>query len=155
MRRVPFFEGNEVSSCVPPVDGVRVAKVRKGEGYTLGHSQSTASSGLEFNKEEEAETLKECMDTWQKSSRCCPSSCGDLCGMVILNRKDSGHCRNVLFEKCSEHGGNGHENLVEEYTGGKPLTCSLIYGYSVQGGHLRLNSGTFNGDTMPEKMKNA
>merc|ERR1712039_785977 len=113
----------------------------------------TGRSGLHYDKASESAKLNLCMDRWQKSSRCCSSACGDLCGIVIMNRKDSGHCRNVLFERCARHGGDGHENLIKEYTSNGRLDCELIYGYSVQGGQIHLNSGTFNGTQMPDVMK--
>ena len=55
-----------------------------------------------------------------------------------------------------EYGGDGHENLIKEYlkpTGASTLNCALIYGYCVQNGELRMNSGTFNGNDMPEEFK--
>jgi len=150
------FEVDPSICCEVAASGVPPNKVRRGAGFAFGEDESgTTPWGLKFNKGSEAKALKECMDTWQKSSRCCPSSCGDVCGIVILNHKDSGHCRNVLFEKCSKHGGDGHDNLIQEYTGGEQMFCKLIYGYSVQGGRLRLNSGTFNGNTMPDEMRTA
>jgi len=123
----------------------------KGDGYkqTVGEG----SSGLVYDGEKEAGILRQCMDTWQKSSRCCDSSCGDRCGLVIMNLKSSGHCRNVLFERCAKHGGDGHENLIREYNGDQPINCALIYGYSIQNEKIRLNSGTFNGTQMPDEMK--
>ena len=33
------------------------------------------------------------------------------------------------------------------------LNCALIYGYSIQNDQLRINSGTFNGNDMPDEMK--
>lgn len=133
--------------CVIKADGFRAVDLRV--------------SGLRYDKEWEAEKLKECMDTWQKSSRCCPSSCsGGRCGLVVLNRKNSGHCRNVLFERCDQCGGNGHENLIKTFTNGGLLNCELIYGYSIKrgkldlkGGRLDLKSGTLNGNDMPDVMK--
>ena len=55
-----------------------------------------------------------------------------------------------------ENGGDGHENLIKEYlkpTGASTLNCALIYGYSIQNGKLRMNSGTFNGNDMPDEIK--
>merc|ERR1712062_33635 len=102
----------------------------------------------------EMETLKQCMDTWQQSSRCCKAGCKpDRCGLVVMNLKNSGHCRNALFEMCEDHGGDGHENLIKTWTAGQPSNCALIYGYSIKNGELRLNSGTLNGNAMPQAMK--
>merc|ERR1712083_545763 len=98
--------------------------------------------------------LNDCMDTWQQSSRCCPPSCGNRCGIVFMNKKNSGHCRNVLFEKCSQHGGNGHENLITAFAQGS-VDAHLIYGYSIKSGALHLNSGTFNSGEMFDVMKDA
>merc|ERR1712157_453252 len=113
-------------------------------------------SGLLYDKVTEKKILGECMDKWQQSSRCDTSSSGDRCGIVLLNYKNTGHCRNVLFERCRVHGGDGHENLILEFlkeSGSKTLNCALIYGYSIQNNDLRMNSGTFNGNDMPEEMK--
>ena len=93
--------------------------------------------------------LRDVMDKWQQSSRCCPELCGPRCGLVILYSKNSGHGRNVLFERCAQHGGDGHEHLIKTFSS-EPLTCKLIYGYSIkEDGKLSLNSGTFNGYAMP------
>lgn len=69
-----------------------------------------------------------------------------------MNRKNSGHCRNVLFERCASHGGKGHENAIQTYHQGK-LDCALLYGYSIKDNKLHMNSGTFNGHDMPDQMK--
>merc|ERR1711920_124607 len=96
--------------------------------------------------------LNDCMDTWRQSDRCCPPSCGDRCGIVIMNKKNSGHCRNVLFERCRQHGGDGHANLIKTFFSGS-VDAHLIYGYSIQGGQFRPNSWTFNTNQMPDVLK--
>merc|ERR1711920_191896 len=108
--------------------------------------------GFIYDKRHEALKLNDCLDTWQQSARCCGPSCGDRCGIVLMNSKTSGHCRNVLFEKCRQHGGSGHAALINEFSQDS-VNAHLIYGYSIQGGELRLNSMTFNMDQMPDVMK--
>ena len=124
------------------------------KGYS--HTDIVGEIGLLYNKDEERKILGECMELWQQSSRCDPSNSGNRCGIVLLNYKNAGHCCNVLFEKCAKNGGNGHENLIKTWmkgTGESKLNCALIYGYSIQGGKLRMNSGTFNGNNMPDRME--
>merc|ERR1711879_1137247 len=87
--------------------------VVKGDGYK--HGGTVGKSGLLYDKVTEKKILGECMDKWQQSSRCDPSSSGDRCGIVLLNYKHTGHCRNVLFEKCAQNGGDGHENLIKRW----------------------------------------
>merc|ERR1712113_318384 len=115
---------------------------RQGIGYG---GRGEASNGLVFDASQETQLLWQCMDTWQQSSRCCPPGCGDRCGLVVMNQQGSGHCRNVLFERCSKHGGYGHDQLIQCYTSGGNIDCLLLCGYSIRNGQLRLNSGTFNG----------
>lgn len=128
--------------------------VQKAEGYKFGDGHK-ATSGLVFDKALETQLIKNAMDTWGMSSRCCTHS-GDKCGMVIINAKGSGHCKNILFEKCRQHGGNGHENLVMDYLpkGGKIEKGVLLYGYSIQNGQFRFNSGTFHGTSAPDGLGN-
>ena len=118
------------------------------------HNGVVGASGLLFNEAAEKKRLEDCMDLWSRSSR--SDSTGDRCGIVLLNYKNAGYCCNVLFEKCAKNGGNGHENLIKIWmkgTGESKLNCALIYGYSIQGGKLRMNSCTFNGNDMPDRME--
>ena len=55
-----------------------------------------------------------------------------------------------------ENGGDGHQNLIKEYlkpTVASTLNCALIYGYCIQNGKLRMNSGTSNGNDMSDEIK--
>ena len=72
--------------------------------------------------------------------------------IAVMNFANAGHCRNLLFEKRKENGGDGHENLIKEYvkpTGQSILNCALIYGYRIKNGEMTLNSCTFNGHDVP------
>jgi len=128
--------------------------IQQAEGYDVGDGGTSASGHLTFNKAVETQMLKNAMDEWGMSSRCCscPPHCEPgLCGIAVINQKGSGHCKNILFERCKRHGGNGHQNTLVEYTkSGRVPAGTLLYGYSVNAeGEFRPNSGTFNGYSAP------
>lgn len=126
----------------------------RGDGYNVG-PKGKGKSGLRYNISRETRILQDCLTTWVRSKHCCPHSCGDLCGIVLLHKWDSGRTSNLLFERCAEHGGDGHDETWETYKKESKQAappCALIYGYSLQDDGPHLNSGTFNGDEMPDEL---
>merc|ERR1712187_580145 len=96
------------------------------------------------------------MHRWGFSSRTC--SCPPpKAGLFIINQRGSGHCKNILFEQCTEcikdaigknYRRGRHADLLKSYLGkdGYLEAGVLLYGYSVkEDGSVAFNSMTLNG----------